>query len=191
MTTNDIDSGTVPRVTVLGVGTMGAAMATRLLAAGIEVDVRNRSPGPAMILVERGATAYAEPADAVSSADGVLTTLPTEDAVRSVIDRGVLDAFRAGAVWAQMGTIGAAATDALAAEVSARRADVAFVDAPVSGSRGPAEAGELLILAAGPGPAARILAPVFAELIKFRRLDIGPVTRGYPLGKLLVQIATS
>jgi len=93
-----------------------------------------------------------------------LTALPTQDAVRSVIDRGVLDTFQSGAVWAQMGTIGVAATDALAAEVAGCRADVAFVDAPVSGSRGPAEAGELLILAAGPSPAATMLAPVSAEL---------------------------
>jgi 3-hydroxyisobutyrate dehydrogenase len=164
MTTNQIPNTTGPRVAVLGLGTMGAAMATRLLAAGIAVDVWNRSPSPAMTLVERGATAYAEPAEAVSSADVVLTALPTEDALRSVIDRGVLDAFRPGAVWAQMGTIGATATDALAADVVARRADVTFVDAPVSGSRGPAEAGELLILAAGPRPAARILEPVFAQL---------------------------
>jgi 3-hydroxyisobutyrate dehydrogenase len=152
MTTDDSNNSTVPRVAVLGLGTMGAAMATRLLAAGIVVDVWNRNPGPAMTLAEGGATAYAQPADAVSSADVVLTALPTEDALRSVIDGGVLAAFRAGAVWAQMGTIGAAATDALAAEVAARRADVAYVDAPVSGSRGPAEAGELLILAAGSHP---------------------------------------
>jgi 3-hydroxyisobutyrate dehydrogenase len=164
MTTHASDNTVTPRVAVLGLGTMGAAMATRLLAAGMAVDVWNRSPGPAMELVEQGAIAYAEAADAVASADVVLTTLPTEDAVRSVMDGGVLAALPAGAVWAQMGTIGAAATDALAAEVAARRADVAFVDAPVSGSRGPAEAGELLMLAAGPRPAETTLAPVFAQL---------------------------
>jgi 3-hydroxyisobutyrate dehydrogenase len=60
MTTNDIGKTAVPRVAVLGLGTMGAAMATRLVAAGMVVDVWNRSPGPAMILVERGATAYAD-----------------------------------------------------------------------------------------------------------------------------------
>jgi 3-hydroxyisobutyrate dehydrogenase len=161
---DDASDDTVPRVAVLGLGPMGAAMATRLVAAGFAVDVWNRSPGPAMILAEQGATAHAEPAECVSAADVVLTALPCGEAVRSVTGGGVLDALRAGAVWAQMGTIGVAATDALAAEVAARRADVVFVDAPVSGSRGPAEAGELLILAAGPPQAERALAPVFGEL---------------------------
>jgi 3-hydroxyisobutyrate dehydrogenase len=118
VTTNDSNNSAVPRVAVLGLGTMGAAMATRLVAAGVVVDVWNRSPGPAMVLVERGATAYADPADAVSSADVVLTVLPTEDAVRSVIDGGVFEAFRAGAVWAQMGTIGAAGRHDLGATMT-------------------------------------------------------------------------
>ena len=62
----------------------------------------------------------------------------------------MLAAMAPGAAWAQMGTIGVAATGELARVVAARRPDVLFVDAPVSGTRGPAEAGELLILASGP-----------------------------------------
>jgi 3-hydroxyisobutyrate dehydrogenase len=67
-------------------------------------------------------------------------------------------------VWAQMGTIGVAATDELADRVRQLRPDVMLVDAPVSGSKGPAEAGQLLILASGPAAAEPILRPVFAPL---------------------------
>lgn len=76
----------------------------------------------------------------------------------------MLAAMKPGAVWAQMGTIGVAATEDLAAMVARQRPDVDFVDAPVSGSRAPAEAGELLILASGPQRAAAVLEPVFGAI---------------------------
>jgi 3-hydroxyisobutyrate dehydrogenase len=76
----------------------------------------------------------------------------------------MLDAMRPGAIWAQMGTIGVAATEELAAIAAERRPDVVFVDAPVSGSRAPAEAGELAILAAGPERVRASLEPVFGAV---------------------------
>ena len=70
--------------------------------------------------------------------------LPTAGVLTSVvIDSGALDAFLPDSVWAQMGTIGVAATLEIARHVEKQRADVLFVDAPVSGSKGPAETGEL------------------------------------------------
>lgn len=91
--------------------------------------------------------------------------LPTAEVVNSVmIDGGVLLGFAHDAVWAQMGTIGVAATDELATRVRQLRPDVMLVDAPVSGTKGPAEAGKLLILASGPAAAEQILRPVFAPL---------------------------
>jgi hypothetical protein len=69
--------------------------------------------------------------------------LPTADVVNSVIfDGGVATAFADGGVWAQMGTTGATATTQLAGQLGELRPDVMFVDAPVSGSKGPAEAGQ-------------------------------------------------
>ncbi len=91
--------------------------------------------------------------------------LPTADVVTAVVfDGGVAGAFAPGAVWAQMGTIGAAATTDIAGRLGAARPDVRFVDAPVSGSKGPAESGELLILASGPPAAGAIVAPAFAAI---------------------------
>jgi 3-hydroxyisobutyrate dehydrogenase len=167
-----------PSVAVLGVGTMGGAMARRLLEDGFSVEVWNRNPVPAAALAEAGATPHAGAAQAVARADVMLTMLPTADAVSQVmLGGGVLDALRPGTTWAQMGTIGIEATERLAAEVAHRRPDVAFVDAPVSGSREPARTGRLVILASGPDEAQAILEPVFAALGQ-RTVWLGPAGRG-------------
>jgi 3-hydroxyisobutyrate dehydrogenase len=167
-----------PRIALLGAGTMGAGIAERLLDQGFTVDVWNRTPGPAAHLAERGATAYTKAARAVADADVVLTMLPTAEAVTDVmVGQGTLHELRSGAVWAQMGTIGLEATERLTSQVARERPDVAFVDAPVSGSRGPARNGGLLILASGPEHAEPILAPVFAALGK-RTLWLGAAGAG-------------
>jgi 3-hydroxyisobutyrate dehydrogenase len=75
-----------------------------------------------------------------------------------------LKALARGAVWAQMGTIGVAATAEFDGLVRQVRPDVLFVDAPVSGSKGPAETGQLLILASGPPAAEAILRPAFSAI---------------------------
>ncbi len=105
------------------------------------------------------------PEDAVRHADVVITMLPDADVVTSVmIDGPVLEAMVPGAVWAQMGTIGVQATTDLAATVKAARPDVLFVDAPVSGSKVPAEQAQLLILASGPDDASAAVDPVFSAI---------------------------
>lgn len=153
------------RVAVLGLGTMGAGMARSLLRAGLPVDVWNRTPERAAALAEAGAVAHADPADAAAHAAVVITMLSEAAATRSVaLDGGMLAAIAPGAVWAQMGTIGVAATEELAAIVAAQRPDVMFVDAPVSGTRGPAEAGELFILASGPEAAKPLVDRAFSAV---------------------------
>jgi|SRR6266850_2530839 len=154
-----------PTVALLGAGTMGAGIAERLLDEGFAVDVWNRTPGPAARLAERGATAHASPDEAAAHGDVVVTMLPTGDAVKEVmLEQKTLNAIRPGAVWAQMGTIGVEATDTLRSEVARMRPGVAFVDAPVSGSREPARSGRLVILASGPTAARSSLEPVFQAL---------------------------
>jgi 3-hydroxyisobutyrate dehydrogenase len=153
------------RVAVLGLGTMGAGMARSLLRAGLPVDVWNRTPERAAALAEAGAVAHADPASAVAQAGVVITMLSDAAAVRAVaLDAGMLAAMAPGAVWAQMATIGVAGTGELAGIAAAQRPDVMFVDAPVSGTRAPAEAGELLILASGPEAARPLLEPAFGAV---------------------------
>jgi 3-hydroxyisobutyrate dehydrogenase len=164
---------------------MGAGMTQRLLELGFPVEVWNRTPGPAAHLAERGATAHGDPAQAVAAADVVVTMLPTGDAVTRVMLRPeTLEALRAGAIWAQMGTIGVGATERLITDVADRRPDVAFVDAPVSGSREPARNGRLLILASGPDRARTGLESVFGALGQ-RTLWLGPAGTGSRLKLVL------
>jgi 3-hydroxyisobutyrate dehydrogenase len=116
-------------------------------------------------LAEAGAVAHADPADAAAHAAVVITILSDAAATRSVaLEAGMLAAMPPGAVWAQMGTIGVAATEELAGVVAAQRPDVMLVDAPVSGTRAPAEAGELLVLASGPEAAKPLVEPVFGAV---------------------------
>ncbi len=153
------------RVAVIGLGIMGSAMARNLVAAGFPTTVWNRSPAATAPLVESGATAAARAEEAVRQADVVITMLPDAAAVTSVmIDGPVLQAMAPGALWAQMGTIGVQPTIDLAATVQSARPDVLFVDAPVSGSKGPAEQAELLILASGPDVAPEMVDPVFSAI---------------------------
>jgi len=154
-----------PRVAVLGAGIMGSAMARNLLAAGLPTTVWDRSASATAPLEAAGAQVAASAADAVGDAGTVITMLPTAEAVESVVfEGGVVGAFAAGTAWAQMGTIGVDATTRIAARLGQVRPDVMFVDAPVSGSKGPAEAGQLLILASGPPAAQPAVRPAFSAI---------------------------
>jgi 3-hydroxyisobutyrate dehydrogenase len=144
------DRREMTREAVLGTGIMGSAMARNLLAAGLPTTVWDRSAAATAQLAAAGARVAASAAEAVRDARVVITMLPTPDVVHDVIfDGGAAGEFAEGAVWAQMGTIGVAATAEIASRLGRLRPDVMFVDAPVSGSKGPAENGQLLILASG------------------------------------------
>jgi 3-hydroxyisobutyrate dehydrogenase len=153
------------RVAVLGTGIMGSAMARNLVSAGLRTTIWDRSSTATAPLSDAGALVAASPVEAVHDAQVVITMLPTADVVTSVIfDSGVAEALPAGAAWAQMGTIGLAETTAISSRLGELRPDVMFVDAPVSGSKGPAEAGQLLILASGPPAAGAAVRPVFSAI---------------------------
>ena len=152
-------------VAVLGTGIMGAPMARNLLRAAHEVRVWNRTPAKAEELGEEGATVASTPAEAVEGAEIVLTMLADAQAVdEAVVASGALEAMAAGALWIQSGTIGVDATDRLARDTAER--GTTFVDAPVLGSRKPAEDGELVILASGPNGAPEACEPVFAAVAR-------------------------
>jgi 3-hydroxyisobutyrate dehydrogenase len=133
-------------VAVLGTGTMGAGMAANLLTAGHRVRVWNRSAGRTAPLVEQGAVDAGSPADAVRGADVVLTMLFDLDATREVVEQAA-GGFARHAVWVQSGTVGPDGTAELAR--IARGRGIAFLDAPVLGTKQPAEDGSLVVLASG------------------------------------------
>jgi 3-hydroxyisobutyrate dehydrogenase len=165
-------------VAVLGAGTMGSAMATRLLAAGMRVAVWSRHSSSTDSSVKLGATSYEDVKDAAAAADVVITMLPTLAVTNEVMfEQGAASAMRANATWLQMATIGARGIEQLAAQIAALRPDIALIDAPVSGSRGPAEAGELLILASSSQAAWGVVEPIFRAL-GTRTMWLGPLGAG-------------
>ena len=185
MREKDSNETTPVSVAVLGTGTMGSAMARRLLGAGMSVAVWDRTEEHTERLRADGAQGFRDAHDAVASARIVITTLPTAQAVAELmVESGAIDSLASGAVWAQMGTIGVAETGQLDALVRSRRPEAYFVDAPVSGSRQPAEEGELLVLASGPDDARSIVEPVFSILGK-RTLWLGQAGLGTRLKLVL------
>jgi 3-hydroxyisobutyrate dehydrogenase len=165
-------------VAVIGIGTMGHGMAASALRSGIPVIVWDRHPERARDLVSHGAEVAETAAEAVSRAGIVVTMVPDADAVMSVArDQGMLAALAPGAIWVQMSTIGLAGTDRVAALVNGERSDITLLDAPVSGSKDPAEQGQLIIFASGPD-AARPRVTSFFDAIGQRTIWVGPVGAG-------------
>jgi 3-hydroxyisobutyrate dehydrogenase len=153
-------------IAVLGTGTMGAPMARNLADAGFHVRVWNRSRAKAEPLADQCAV-HEDAAGAVAGARFVLTMLADGDAVRSVMTGGALAAMDDGAVWLQVSTVGVAA-EAVLRELAADRG-VGYVDAPVSGTKEPAEQGKLVVLASGDESlredAERVFAPLAARVV--------------------------
>jgi 3-hydroxyisobutyrate dehydrogenase len=145
-------------VAVLGTGGMGAPIARNLLAAGFPVTVWNRTGSRAAALVEDGATLALSPLAAAADAGVVLTMLTDGEATAETID-GSASGLEPGSIWIQMGTVGVDWTERLAERAAAH--EIAFVDAPVSGSTGPAQEGELVVLASGPENVRSRVQPIF------------------------------
>jgi len=161
-------------VAMLGAGTMGAPMARRMLAHGLKVRLWNRTPERAQALERYGAEICREPQQASAGSDLLVTMLADAPAVLDAA-AAALDALAPDAVWVQTSTVGLEGT-ARCAELAARHA-VRFVDAPVLGTREPAERGELVVLASGPQEVRSRCEPVF-EAIGKRTLWLGEAGAG-------------
>jgi 3-hydroxyisobutyrate dehydrogenase len=163
---------------------MGAPIAHTLLAAGFEVSVWDRSAERAAALADDGARLASSAADATEGAGVVLTMLTDGDAVRGAMTgrEGALASLRPGSAWIQMATIGEEWTERLANVAAAH--SIEFVDAPVSGSDGPARAGELVVLASGPEDVRERVQPIF-DAIGHKTLWLGPAGNGSRLKLVL------
>lgn len=161
-------------VAVLGTGIMGTGMARSIATAGVPLTVWNRSREKAEPLADVGATVAATPAEAVRGADVVVTMLIDADAVSATMEQA-RDGLTTGTVWLQQSTVGVEGTDRLAA--LADELGVIFVDAPVLGTRKPAEDGALVVLASGPDDALDLLAPVF-DAIGSKTIRVGAAGGG-------------
>jgi 3-hydroxyisobutyrate dehydrogenase len=155
-------------VAVLGTGKMGAGMARQLLQHGHEVRVWNRSRDRAAPLADDGATVSDDPAEAVRGADVVLPMLFDADSVLEVLQEAA-DGLSESAVLVQCTTVG---LDQPRVAQAAGRLGLRVLDAPVLGTRQPAEEGKLVVLASG-DPALRGVADPVLEAIGGRTVWVG------------------
>jgi len=170
-------------VALLGLGTMGAGMAANLLKAGFPLAVYNRSRAKAEVFAAQGARVAETPADAVRGASVILSMLADDAASRAVWlgtdgASGALAAAQKGAVLVESSTVSPAWIAELAAAAQARGLD--FLDAPVTGSRAQAAAGQLTFLVGGPAEALAVATPVLEAMSK-EILALGPVGSGAKL----------
>lgn len=163
---------------------MGSAMARNLKKAGMEVRAWNRSPAKAEPLVGDGIVVSGSPVEAARGADFLVTMLADGGVVADVIDGDdePLAALGDGGVWIETSTIGARDVERLAA--LAEKFGVVFVDAPVLGTKAPAENGQLVVLASGLEEARERCEPVF-DAIGSKTLWVGEAGAGTRL-KLVV-----
>ncbi|MBV9607579.1 MAG: NAD(P)-dependent oxidoreductase [Solirubrobacterales bacterium] len=146
-------------VAVLGAGsTMGLGMARNIARAGIRVRAWNRTVEKARPVQDDGAEVFDTAKEAADGADVIMTMLADADAVIGTLEDAAPSAA-GGAVWLQMSTIGEAGTDRCA-EV-AEKHGLTLIDAPVLGTKQPAEDGKLVVLASGPEQARKRVEPIF------------------------------
>jgi 3-hydroxyisobutyrate dehydrogenase len=170
-----------PTVAFLGTGIMGAPMARNVASAGMPVRAWNRTREKADPLADDGIEVADSPADAVGGAEVVVTMLTDGDAVAAVMEEA-LPAMADESVWAQMSTVGMQATERLSG--MADESGVAYVDAPVLGTRQPAEERKLVVLASGPGDALARCRPVF-DAVGSKVIELDEIGEGTRL-KLVV-----
>jgi 3-hydroxyisobutyrate dehydrogenase len=177
----------VTRLAFLGLGRMGAPMAGRLSHAGYDLVVWSRTPAHAEALADRAEVA-ASPAEAASKADVAITMLTDGGALEEVVlgRDGLGDGLGPGSLLIDMSTVGPAAARKVAAALEPR--GVAFVDAPVAGSVGPAAEGTLAIMVGGEQAAVERARPLLAVLGDPERTwHLGPVGAGQA-AKLMVNL---
>ncbi|HEX5493072.1 MAG TPA: NAD(P)-dependent oxidoreductase [Mycobacteriales bacterium] len=167
--------GEMTTVAFLGLGAMGGRLAGRLVDAGTDVVVWNRTPARAAGLTERGAALAASPAEAAAAADAVITMLSTPQALREVTEgrSGMVAGLRTSTTVVEMSTVGPAAIARLAAALPV---GVGLIDAPVLGSLTEADAGTLRVFVGGPAPLVSEWTPLLATFGS--PLHVGPLGAG-------------
>jgi 3-hydroxyisobutyrate dehydrogenase-like beta-hydroxyacid dehydrogenase len=155
-------------IAFLGIGFMGRPMAIRLVDAGHDVTVWNRTAEKAEPVIQKGASGASSPAEAVATAEVVVTMLADEPALEQVLfgPSGAVESLRAGQTLVEMSTIG---PDAVRRIKDRLPMDVAMVDAPVLGTVPQATDGSLNVFVGGTEEAFERVRPVLEALGEPRR----------------------
>jgi 3-hydroxyisobutyrate dehydrogenase-like beta-hydroxyacid dehydrogenase len=165
------------KVGFIGLGRMGLPMSYRLLQAGVDLTVHNRSQGKVQEIAKAGAHPARSTAEVTRAADILLTCLPDIETVEKVFlsEGGVIENARPGQVLVDHSTVGVKTSKKCAAE--AKKKGAFFLDAPISGGTERAADGTLTIMAGGPSEAYERALPVFEAMGTTVR-HIGPTGTG-------------
>ncbi len=166
-----------PRIAFFGLGLMGGGMARRLLGAGFPLTVYNRNPDKAAPLVAAGATLAASPRAAAEGASVIISMVADDAASRTLWlgADGALAAAAPGTILIECSTLTVAWIKELAAAVAAHGCEL--LDAPVTGSRPHAAAGELNFLVGGSAATLEKVRPVLVPMSK-SIAHLGPIGSG-------------
>jgi 3-hydroxyisobutyrate dehydrogenase len=166
-----------PHVALLGLGTMGAGMAGRLLSSGFPLSVYNRNAERAKPFAERGASVANSPRDAALNAEVVISMVADDVASREIWlgPNGALAAAKSRAVWIESSTLSVGWIKELATNAS--RANCELLDAPVTGTKPHAESGQLLFLVGGSANALDRVRPVLSVMGR-DAIHLGPTGSG-------------
>jgi 3-hydroxyisobutyrate dehydrogenase-like beta-hydroxyacid dehydrogenase len=157
----------------IGLGIMGSRMAANLLKNGYHLVVYNRTPEKAEPLLAKGAVWADNPASLAEGVDTIFTILANPEAVHETAlgPGGFLDRMHPGAIWVDSSTVNPSFTKKMAQEAQVRR--VHFVDAPVAGTKHPAEQAQLVFLAGGSPEDVQACQPFFEAMGK-KTVHLGP-----------------
>lgn len=179
------------KIGFIGLGIMGSRMAANLLGHGHDLVVFNRSKEKADSLIGNGATWADTPASAAERVELLFTMLAHPAAVTEAAlgDRGFLRALRPNALWVDCSTVNPSFSRKMAAE--AHQHGVRFLDAPVGGSKNPAEQAQLVFIVGGDKADVEAVQPLF-EIMGSRVVHVGGHGMGTSL-KLVInqQLATA
>lgn len=144
-----VEKNSISKIGFIGLGLMGSRIANRMIDAGCDLLVYNRSHIKAVPLLEKGATWCNSPALVGEKADIVFTMLTDPVAVEQIAlgSNGSLGAMKSNSLWVDLSTVNPSFSRRMAEH--ANKLGIEFLDSPVSGSIGPAERGELTILVGG------------------------------------------
>jgi 3-hydroxyisobutyrate dehydrogenase len=164
-------------VAILGLGTMGSGMAANLLKVGFPLSVYNRTRTKAQPLIDAGARSASTPAEAVKDASVIISMLADDVASREVWlgENGALAAAKKTAILVESSTVSPAWIAELAKQAEQRGLDL--LDAPVTGSRAQAEAGQLSFLVGGKDTTLEAATPVLRAMSK-EIVHLGPIGSG-------------
>lgn len=171
----------------IGLGIMGSRMAANVLKTDVNLTVHNRSKDKANPLLEQGAQWADSPKDMAQNNEIIITMLSTPEVVKETAlgSQGFLDHLVEGSIWIDSSTVNPSFSREMAQEAAQR--NIIFLDAPVAGTKGPAEKGELLFLVGGEASTIEKCNILFEAMGK-KHIHLGEVGRGASMKMLINQL---